>query len=266
MTDLDRSIRVRALLDAWLPLVVLVFVVLAALSGFWVQQVYVQQDVEQQQRTVAQWSESTSYDHSAVITNESIAFNRSERVENRPVYYTSLVDDIDVTYRYEYTATGANGTVRVDTDTFIQYRGVEGETVLWSFTEPLASETAEGLEPGENQTVEVGVDVGSVLETIAEVEAQLGAAGTTEISVVSVSTVDGEVAGSRPLLDAADLTEKQATVLHAAYHHGYFERPRKSSATEIADSLGIVHSTFLQHLRTAQQKLFDGLYAPRDRN
>ena len=195
MTDLDRSIRVRALLDAWLPLVVLVFVVLAALSGFWVQQVYVQQDVEQQQRTVAQWSESTSYDHSAVITNESIAFNRSERVENRPVYYTSLVDDIDVTYRYEYTATGANGTVRVDTDTFIQYRGVEGETVLWSFTEPLASETAEGLEPGENQTVEVGVDVGSVLETIAEVEAQLGAAGTTEISVVSVSTVDGEVAG-----------------------------------------------------------------------
>jgi PAS domain S-box-containing protein len=101
-------------------------------------------------------------------------------------------------------------------------------------------------------------DLGRVTDVIA---AEHGS-----VSVRSCVEAEREVAGSRPLLDAADLTEKQATVLHAAYHHGYFERPRKSSATEIADSLGIVHSTFLQHLRTAQQKLFDGLYAPRDRN
>lgn len=52
------------------------------------------------------------------------------------------------------------------------------------------------------------------------------------------------------------LTEKQAAALEAAYHHGYFEQPRKNSATEIADALGVTHSTFLQHLRTAQRKVF----------
>lgn len=52
------------------------------------------------------------------------------------------------------------------------------------------------------------------------------------------------------------LTEKQAAALEASYHHGYFEQPRRSSATEIADALGITHSTFLQHLRTAQRKVF----------
>lgn len=54
----------------------------------------------------------------------------------------------------------------------------------------------------------------------------------------------------------ADLTEKQAIALEAAYHGGYFERTRKRSATEIAESLGISHSTYLQHLRVAQQKIF----------
>ena len=195
MTELDRSIRVRALLDAWLPLVVLVFVVLAALSGVWVQQVYLDQDVEQQQRTVTQWSESTSYEHSAVIVNESVAFNENASVSNRPVYYTNLINEINVTYRYGYTTTGAEGSVRADTETFIRYRGVEGEAVLWSFEQDLANETTEGIEPGGNQTVEVAVNVNSVLNNISEVEAQLGAAGTTEISVVSVSTVEGEIGG-----------------------------------------------------------------------
>jgi len=65
---------------------------------------------------------------------------------------------------------------------------------------------------------------------------------------------------ARTRVDTKALTEKQATALEAAFHHGYFEQPRRSSATEVAESLGIAHSTFLQHLRTAQQKLFESLY------
>lgn len=61
-------------------------------------------------------------------------------------------------------------------------------------------------------------------------------------------------------VDQTALTEKQSTALRAAYHHGYFEQPRGNSASEIADSLGVSHSTFLQHLRVAQQKTFEQLY------
>jgi predicted DNA binding protein/PAS domain-containing protein len=52
-----------------------------------------------------------------------------------------------------------------------------------------------------------------------------------------------------------DLTDRQATVLRAAYHRGYFEQPRESSATEVAESLGISHPTLLEHLRLAQQQV-----------
>jgi predicted DNA binding protein len=65
----------------------------------------------------------------------------------------------------------------------------------------------------------------------------------------------------RNRIDTSSLTDRQATALEAAFHHGYFEQPRRSSATEVAASLGVAHSTFLQHLRTAQQKLFGSLYS-----
>ncbi len=61
-------------------------------------------------------------------------------------------------------------------------------------------------------------------------------------------------------VDTSALTEKQAVALEAAYRHGYFEQPRRSSATDIANVLGVSHSTYLQHLRAAQQKVFEAFY------
>nr|WP_256533289.1 PAS domain S-box protein [Halovivax cerinus] len=73
---------------------------------------------------------------------------------------------------------------------------------------------------------------------------------------VSVRSV-GTTAAADAATWAEALTEKQATALKAAYHRGYFEQPRRSSATEVGESLGISHSTFLQHLRAAQRKTFE---------
>jgi predicted DNA binding protein len=58
----------------------------------------------------------------------------------------------------------------------------------------------------------------------------------------------------------AELTDRQATVLRAAYHRGYFEQPRESSAKDVAQSLGISHPTLLEHLRIAQRKVFRGKF------
>ncbi|WP_197428048.1 helix-turn-helix domain-containing protein [Halogeometricum sp. CBA1124] len=53
------------------------------------------------------------------------------------------------------------------------------------------------------------------------------------------------------------LTGRQRTALRVAYHGGYFQSPRDSTAEELADGLGISSSTLHYHLRAAQWKLVD---------
>jgi len=76
----------------------------------------------------------------------------------------------------------------------------------------------------------------------------------------SVQTADGF---RRSLED--DLTDKQQSVLTAAYHAAYFEWPRGSTAEELADSIGVSSPTLHNHLRKAQQKLLTAFFDEAER-
>jgi predicted DNA binding protein/ActR/RegA family two-component response regulator len=67
----------------------------------------------------------------------------------------------------------------------------------------------------------------------------------------------GQRAGIDPL---AELTDRQREILRHAFHDGYFERPRGSTATELAERLDIARATFTQHLRTAQRRVFEQFF------
>jgi len=58
----------------------------------------------------------------------------------------------------------------------------------------------------------------------------------------------------------ADLTDRQREALRTAYLAGYFERPRETTGEEVADRLGVSNSTFSQHLRAAQGKVFGHVF------
>ncbi|SIQ81748.1 PAS domain S-box-containing protein [Haladaptatus litoreus] len=56
------------------------------------------------------------------------------------------------------------------------------------------------------------------------------------------------------------LTDRQQQVLETAYLSGFFDSPRSTTGQEVAASLDITQPTFINHLRSAQRKLFDQLY------
>lgn len=58
-------------------------------------------------------------------------------------------------------------------------------------------------------------------------------------------------------VDRGKLTSRQLEVLRTAYEMGYFERPRKANAGEVAATLGIDPSTFTEHLSVGLRKLLD---------
>ncbi len=59
----------------------------------------------------------------------------------------------------------------------------------------------------------------------------------------------------RVFVNRGKLTDRQLEVLESAYEMGYFERPKRANATEVAEHLGIAQSTFTEHLMAAQRKL-----------
>lgn len=59
------------------------------------------------------------------------------------------------------------------------------------------------------------------------------------------------------------LTDRQHEALQVAYHGGFFAWPRDNSGEEIAEKLGVTQPTFLQHLRTAERKLFAAFFEDR---
>jgi predicted DNA binding protein len=58
------------------------------------------------------------------------------------------------------------------------------------------------------------------------------------------------------------LTDRQREVLQAAYYGGFFEQPRQSTGSEIADSLDISQPAFSKQLRNSQRRLLEPLYEP----
>ncbi|MFB6160523.1 MAG: helix-turn-helix domain-containing protein [Haloferacaceae archaeon] len=61
------------------------------------------------------------------------------------------------------------------------------------------------------------------------------------------------------VVDRGKLTDRQREVLTTAYEMGYFERPRRANATEVAAALDIAPSTFREHLSVAETKVFEDL-------
>jgi len=51
------------------------------------------------------------------------------------------------------------------------------------------------------------------------------------------------------------LTDRQLTALRTAHASGFFEWPRESDGDDLAEAMGVVPSTYYQHLRTAEKKL-----------
>ncbi len=57
------------------------------------------------------------------------------------------------------------------------------------------------------------------------------------------------------------LTDRQWATLSAAFHSGYFDWPRGSTAEEVADAMDVSSPTFHNHLRKAQRALLETLFA-----
>ncbi|WP_123537535.1 helix-turn-helix domain-containing protein [Halosimplex salinum] len=113
---------------------------------------------------------------------------------------------------------------------------------------------AESLRYRDGQGFYAGAVVGrDVLQGVLE-----AAGETVGITVERASPLDSD--GERAVAARWNLTPAQVAAVEAGLELGYFEIPRKATAAEVADELGIGKSAFLERLRRAESALFGQLF------
>ncbi|GAB7012413.1 bacterio-opsin activator domain-containing protein [Halolamina salina] len=186
-----------------------------------------------------------------------------------------------------------SGLVPVGGDSLLFYAAVEGadaESVLTRAAETEAVDDARLLEEyGDGAAIELVLTATPVLplvehggrvkslsaaDGVTTLTAELPGDGDVRSTVDAVTDaypsvrlaakrqVDRPVetdAGFRERLGDR-LSERQTTVLRAAYHAGYFEWPRDTTAEELADSVGVSAPTLHNHLRNAEGKLLTAFF------
>lgn len=202
MKEIDRSVRMRAFLSDRLFILLILFLVVALGAGWWAYQVHMVPEYEQQQRTVDEWSETSEFDHQATIIQDSLIWEEGEVVENRPLYYTNLSEELEGTYTYRLEA--SEGSAEVTSEAVFYIRAFDDEEIYWEYAEPLASSESSTIQAGDSHTLEFTLDIIEILETIDQIETELGAQeGLIDPRVEIYSEVSGEVEG-----DALDATRQ----------------------------------------------------------
>jgi predicted DNA binding protein len=184
-------------------------------------------------------------------------------------------------------------TIPIGDDAFLQYVAVEG---MDSETFEREMETFEGVDwvrrvgdEDDPMLYETRYRDPSIVGTIAAAGGRVVSAAIEDDDMSIVARVPGENAVEQLLASVSDrfpeahvrarrslvdgptsvelgttafdrLTDRQRTVLETAYVAGYFDRPRRSTGEDLAASLDVSPSTFYQHLRAGQRKVFEVLF------
>lgn len=98
-------------------------------------------------------------------------------------------------------------------------------------------------------------DVRDVVELVKEhyPEAELASTHRIEQSELRLDYDDAS-----PM---STLTDRQRDIISAAYFNGYYEKPRQITGDELAAEFDIAGATLNEHLRSAEQKIFDELFS-----
>jgi PAS domain S-box-containing protein len=107
------------------------------------------------------------------------------------------------------------------------------------------------------------VELVAELPLEADVRGAVRAARTAfpDLELVAKRTVERPADRPRVERHPPDrLTDRQRATLRAAYHGGYFDWPRASTAQELAETMGVSDVTFHKHLRRAERRLLEGYF------
>ncbi|MFW5903203.1 MAG: DUF5305 family protein [Halolamina sp.] len=157
MREGTHRLRLRAILGAWFPVLVVVVVAIAALGGWATVTAHADPGTVETTTEETAWSVDGAFDHSAQVERENPVFPVDETLTDRPTYFTSVSPVLDGTFTARYdSAAGAPGEITMESR--LVHRATDDEgTVYWTNSTDLSSTDAV-LESGENETLAFSIN------------------------------------------------------------------------------------------------------------
>lgn len=193
------SVPTRTFLQKWSPAIILVLLLVALLGGWFTYSIHTGPDETiTEEEVVGTWTVESSFDHAATVRQDTRVFQAGDRFEQRPLYFTRPMPELDITHTLEHENSDGNEATATVELSFV-LRSVDEmddqEVVHWEERETLATEDA-SLASGERMTTDVDINVTEADEQITEIQQELGASpGVAEIVLVADVSLESNLAG-----------------------------------------------------------------------
>ncbi|GAA0536492.1 DUF5305 domain-containing protein [Halorubrum ejinorense] len=235
----ESRLRLRAVLNAQSTAILIACLLLVAVGAGLVYTTHVDPGTETESRTVSSLTVESEYRHSATVTEPNAVFDTGAVLDGRDTYFTRIAPELDVDVATSYTASSAEDvTVEIASTLVIRNVG-EGGTVYWRETEPLASQSVSGVDPGETVNASFALNSTAIDGRVASIEEQLGASpGQTETFVTTSVAVDGSVGG----VPTASTQTLDMTVTHGGDTYSVSEPGVRSDTASRTEQVSVRRS------------------------
>lgn len=198
------TLKLRGLLDRRFTVIVALLVLLAAVGGWAAYTAHVDPGEQTKEQVISTVSVSGSYDHGATIREQNPAFENGTRLSERAIYPLEAAPQLDGAYAFSYGAASASD-VSVEIQQTVTVRNVQEETIIWSDQLDSRTVTVKNVEPGEQVTVPLNIDVNGVQQRIERIEQSLGTLpGSYKIIVETRPVLSGTVNGQPQTLSRSE--------------------------------------------------------------
>ncbi|MFB6103923.1 MAG: DUF5305 domain-containing protein [Halobacteriaceae archaeon] len=170
-------LRLRATATRHFGSVLAVSAVLVLLGAWLVGGAYLVPGSHPVERTGSTWAATGNFSHEATVVGNATAFEPGSVVEDRTVYFQSVMPELEATHSFVYTASG-NGSIDAVVASRIVVEGVsgagEGSVTYWSVGDPLATHRVTNIQPGEVVRTTATVNVSAAMMRGREIAKELG--------------------------------------------------------------------------------------------
>ena len=128
--------RLTVLINDYFLVIALALAVIAAGGAWMTYTTAINPGTHAEQRVVSSWEVNGTFDYSATVVEDSPIFDRGDVRADRTFYITNATPKLDGTFRFRFSGTTGNATVKTQVILVNYAETKKGDLRIWEISTP----------------------------------------------------------------------------------------------------------------------------------